>query len=82
MFYCVHGFLGKASDWDLVLPLEVDSVRTNLFSQKKICSQDYDSKDYSLNTLGKFVNSQVQGNDPFPILVGYSLGVELLCTAS
>src|SRR4051812_28621547 len=31
-FYCIHGFLGQARDWDPVLPSGIRSIRFNLFS--------------------------------------------------
>lgn len=72
--YCVHGFLGKGSDWTHVLPTDTDSIRFNLFNESKKTSVDYNSEDYRLSTLGQWVNMQVRNNGKSPILVGYSLG--------
>jgi 2-succinyl-6-hydroxy-2,4-cyclohexadiene-1-carboxylate synthase len=69
--YCLHGFLGRAADWDSVFPSSLNFRRINydLFSPSTAPNETL-----TLNDLGGWVNTHSQSQASPRILLGYSLG--------
>ncbi len=66
---CIHGFLGRAQDWDSVMPRHYSRVGVDLFSTDQENGTQWD-----LRSLGSEVNI-VGGLQRAPrVVVGYSLG--------
>lgn len=70
--HCIHGFLGRAVDWDLVLPRQLPLVRYDLFRVDDCMT---------LSGWARKINSQVATSQddeapasPKRVLLGYSLG--------
>ena len=73
MLWCLHGFLGQGSDWDglrATWPADLPPLRTpDLFARP--------GEGESLEEFGTRFADLVAGEDPAPILMGYSLGGRL-----
>jgi len=80
-WHCLHGFLGRSQDWDLVLPRSLDSICYDLFSGQA------DPIPQSLLEWGRWVNlkassvaqegrpkDRIKARGSENILLGYSLG--------
>jgi len=69
ILFCIHGFLGQASDWELTIPLELRWKSIDLFSKEALVPSPLDFRSF-----GEAIQKNV-GDLPCPrVLVGYSLG--------
>jgi 2-succinyl-6-hydroxy-2,4-cyclohexadiene-1-carboxylate synthase len=73
MLWCLHGFLGRGTDWDVLRaawPADLPDLRTpELFAAGP--------RDASLVAFGERFAGEVAAVDPSPMLLGYSLGGRL-----
>jgi len=73
MLWCLHGFLGRGSDWDdmhATWPGDLPPLRCpNLFAEPRL--------EESLEEFGTAFAERVAADDPSPVLLGYSLGGRL-----
>jgi 2-succinyl-6-hydroxy-2,4-cyclohexadiene-1-carboxylate synthase len=73
MLWCLHGFLGRGGDWDALhaaWPSELPPLRCpDLFAAAAL--------DETLEEFGARFAAAVAGEDPAPVILGYSLGGRL-----
>src|SRR5690242_6488130 len=69
ILYCVHGFLGQASDWEDILPPYLRKFAFDLFSPGASSQPAFD-----FNALGGWINDTAVKSPGPRVLVGYSLG--------
>jgi 2-succinyl-6-hydroxy-2,4-cyclohexadiene-1-carboxylate synthase len=73
MIWCLHGFLGRGTDWDALRagwPSDLPPLRTpDLFA--------HPPREESLAAFGARFAADVAAGDPTPVILGYSLGGRL-----
>jgi len=67
--FCVHGFLGRAQDWDSILPKNLHRYNWDLFS-----SQNQGKVTFGFQALAKKINDDAARQAGPRLFVGYSFG--------
>jgi 2-succinyl-6-hydroxy-2,4-cyclohexadiene-1-carboxylate synthase len=70
----IHGFLGSADDWRLVIPNGINYFCPDLFSDPQSAHSLYPPLPYTLPLLADWINVQAAVLKEPRTLVGYSLG--------